>query len=390
MSDDIRTGRKARKILTIMAAVLAVAMMLATPLIVAVDSDAAEIGNDEAGFRIVATDPTDEDLAAFDPYLHSKVIEAKYDCNIFTQIFDLGFNNPTFSSQGYEVSYASGAEINSKSYTAYYCEEFSATGVEMVYTFNTPGELIESFIADSNYQPAAEAIKEYFGNEVGIGDTLKITGTVKTKSAEQTAGDFAAVDDNHSVTKNGSQQFYIVNDIDVTIEFIKNGSSVGKIYYRADDKYLVERNITYDYGSVDYKDITDATPLTVKFGLASFSFENGSARYTVDGTEYKIGHSMVTPDEIVTTADVRANSDWNANDIREQCREFTNTADGKATIDKTFDAVKTAYGNIVTDVVGDDLLKLVLIIVGVVIGIIVLLIVLIIVVVVLLKKKKQQ
>ena len=79
MSDDIRTGRKARKILTIMAAVLAVAMMLATPLIVAVDTDAAEIGNDEAGFRIVATDPTDEDLAAFDPYLHSKVIEAKYD-----------------------------------------------------------------------------------------------------------------------------------------------------------------------------------------------------------------------------------------------------------------------------------------------------------------------
>ena len=260
----------------------------------------------------------------------------------------------------------------------------------MVYTFNTPGELIESFIADSNYQPAAEAIKEYFGNEVGVGDTLKITGTVKTKSAEQTAGDFAAVDDNHSVIKSGSQQFYIVNDIDVTIEFIKNGSSVGKIYYRADDKYLVERNITYDYGSVDYKDITDATPLTVKFGLASFSFENGSARYTVDGTDYKVGHTSVTPDEIVTTADVRANSDWNLDIYHTSLDTMpVSTADGKVTADKSYDAAEAAFDGVVADVVVDDILKVILIGVGIFIGIIVLIVILIVVILVLKKKKRQ-
>ena len=63
MSDDIRTGRKARKILTIMAAVFAVAMMLAVPLVVAVDSE-ADFTKDEKGFCVTYTNPTDTQVPA--------------------------------------------------------------------------------------------------------------------------------------------------------------------------------------------------------------------------------------------------------------------------------------------------------------------------------------
>ena len=386
-------GVRSRKIMTIAAAVFAVALMLAVPVAFAVGSDAAEIGKDEAGYKIVATNPSNEDLAEYTVFgVHNSMVPyAMESCSVFTSIFDLGVLVPTFDAKEYGIVNAKGLKINSETYTDIEDDEFSAKEIELIYTFDADGDLVDSFIANSEYEPAANAIKAYFNNAtVKAGDKLKITGTVNTKVASQTTNDFAAVDSDHSVVKGGSAQGYFVNDIDVTIEFIKDGSSAGKVFYRADDKYMIEFSFTCDFGSVQYKDITPATPCTVKYGLATFSFENGSARYTVDGTEYKIGHTWMS-EEIHGYANVKSNSDWNLNSFREDLNSVpASTADGKVTIDRTIDAAQSAYGDVVANVVGDDLLKLILIIVGVVIGIIVLLIVLIIVVVVLLKKKKKQ
>ena len=63
---------------------------------------------------------------------------------------------------------------------------------------------------------------------------------------------------------------------------------------------------------------------------------------------------------------------------------------GNITVDKTYDAAETVFGDVVVDAVGDDILKIILIVVGVVIGIIVLIVVLIIVLIVLRSKKKKQ
>ena len=390
MSYNTRTGRLSRKIMTIAAAVFAVALMIAVPVLGAVDTDAAEIKEDKAGFKIVATDPTDEDLAAYSAYgLHSKMYYMEDSCSVFMSIFDLGFLVPTIDAKGYEIVSSTGVKIKSDSFKEIDDEEFSAKEIEMVYTFNAAGDLIVPFILNSEYEKAADAIKGYFGNEVKDGDSLKITGTVKTKLATETKLDFAAVDDDHSVIKGGSAGGYFVNDIDVTIEFIKNGSSAGKIYYRADDKYSVERELIYDYGKVDYKDITDATPLTIKSDVATFNFESGSTRYTVDGTDYKIGHTS-TYSPIETHADVRANSDWNLDVYHTSLDTMpVSTADGKVTADKSYDAAEAAFDGVVADVVVDDILKVILIGVGIFIGIIVLIVILIVVILVLKKKKRQ-
>ena len=51
MSGDIIKGKTSRKIMTVMAAVVAVAMMLAVPIFVAVDSD-ADLSNYDDGYNI--------------------------------------------------------------------------------------------------------------------------------------------------------------------------------------------------------------------------------------------------------------------------------------------------------------------------------------------------
>ena len=385
-------GVKSRRIMIVMAVVFAVALMVAVPVFTVVDTD-AEVSDDSAGYSISMTNPNDDDFASYVTYVggKGKIQNIEDASDIFLRIFNLGGLVPTFTSQSYSLTYAEGAKYTSEQSSEITDVEVSADGIVMEYTFAADGDLIDPDASlNSEYVPAINAIKVLFGDTVGNGDVLKITGKVNTKNASQEELNFVAVNGTHSIYKDGDAQFYYVADIDVTIEFIHSGASVGRIHYRADDRYLADSAVKYDYNGVAYSDLTPLTPCKVLYSTASFDYEAGSARYTVGDTEYRVGHTS-TAVEIDTYADVRANTDWNLNDFRTTINGIpAPSADGNVKVDKTYDGAEDAFASTVLDVVGDDLLKIILIAVGVFIGAVVLIIVLVIVLVVVLSKKKKK
>ena len=388
MSDDIRTGIKSRKIMTIMAAVFAVAMMLAVPFVVAIDSD-ADFTKDDAGYSIELKDPTDEQLSKVGVDKADDAMEAIYYEMMLFNGGEFGvFSDPVMTSDSYEATTASGQKITSDSMITITTNNINAKNVKITMNVTDNGKLISPYISymPDKLKAAADAIAAYIGENVSIGDKVEITGDINVKSATQVENKYKFLSDNKCVIEKEISTTYGVEDVDLTIKMIRADSTTKEIQLRSTVKGLGGSETTYTY---DDDNVVVGTHYTTKTeNTESFS---GDEYYVVDGKEYSlITEGTELPSEgIVTAGDIFNQSDIKVDpDYAIIIAALPASEDGMK-IEKTYAAAESAFDNVVMEAVGNDLLKLILIIGGVILGIIVLIIILIIVLVVLKKKKKQ-
>lgn len=387
MSSDIGTGRKTRKILTVMAAVFAVAMMIAVPFLSAVDSEASFTAG-EAGKCVTAKDASDAELTKYGLEIKSAYMTGGNGTEIFLKIFNTfgPFGTPELSSDSYTVKDYSGIKVDSDRTDAINGVEATFEKVKMVYTATSGGALLHDSYDD--YKDAVAAIKAEFGDEISKDDKIIITGDIKSRIASKDIHNFAKVDDKNSVIKDSTESSYALWDVDVTIEFIHNGNSKTISFY-SNQKFQVDTEATYDYKGKEYKDLKEGDKYNVSY-IDKYYFESGSTYYKVAGEEYKIDiHKTPTSpkeDETVSyITDEEINFELN---LYKKAAELIPDSEGNMTVGKDYADADSAYSDLAASVAMDDILKIVLIIVGVVIGIIVLVVILIIVLVVLKKKKK--
>lgn len=389
MSGDIRTGRKARKILTIMAAVFAVAMMLAVPLVVAVDSEAKFTAGD-AGVCVTATNASDEELTDHGLGTKSSILTGNGGTTMFLKIFDI-------STLGYDAA-VDAESLTVKSYDGMKVEEYrkeyydgyevTAEKVKFEFTAKAAGNLLRVVSYGEDYDAAVAAIKAHLGDEVSVGDKITITGDIKMRGALKDIREYADVDGTESVTKSHTQINYILLGTDVTISFTHGGETKIITFY-SDQKFEVDRDADYDYKGKEYKDLKEGDKCNITY-MDTYYFESGSTYYKVDGKEYKI-ENRLTPAFPEEDADVLFYKDsaiqYELNLLKTAIGLIAG-ASANVTVDKTFAASESAFSDLAGAVALDDILAVILLIVGVVIGIIVLIVILIIVVIIVKKKKK--
>ena len=389
MSGDIRTGRKARKIMTIMAAVFAVAMMLAVPLVVAVDSEAKFTAGD-AGDCVTATNASDDELTDHGFGTKSSILTGNDGTTMFLKIFNI-------STLGYDTA-IDAESLTVKSYEGLKIEEYrtefydgyetTAEKVKFEFTAKAAGDLLRIVSYGDDYDAAVTAIKAYFGNDVSVGDKIAITGDIKMRAASKGIREFADVDGTESVTKSFTQINYILLGTDVTISFTHGGETKTITFY-SNQKFEVDRDADYDYKGKEYKDLKEGDKCNITY-KDTYNFESGSTYYKVDGKEYKI-ENRLSPAFPQEDADVLFYKDSAAQyelNLLKTAIGLIAGASTNVTVDKTFSASESAFNDLAGSVALDDILAIILLIVGVVIGIIVLIVILIIVVIIVKKKKK--
>ena len=389
MSGDIGTGVKSRRILTITAAVLAAVMMLAVPLITAAYAD-ADFAKDEAGYKVELKDPSDAQLTRLG-MSKADFISGAMDgqlaiFNIYspTSVFD----EPTVTADSFSAVNAEGCKATSDTYVMIDADSVDAKGVTMTFIVNKNGKLIDpdrDWMNDER-KAAAEAIEAYLGADVVVGDKVIIAGVVKEEISSEMSTEYFLLDGNKCYDKKSVTTTYMVDDIDVTFKLVKADASEKSIRLVSTVKSTVVREEKNDFGDAEIK---VGAKYTVKNSL-SYDY-SGDIYYDVDGKDYSIlTEPRSIPDHEDVVLDLWDQSDMTINTpFKNKVANLPESEDGM-TVDKTYDAAESACNDVMMDAIGNDLLKLILIIGGVIVGIIVLIIVLIIVFIVIRKKKKKQ
>ena len=380
-------GARSRSFLAMSAAVLTVALMLAVPVMAAFDSDAA-ITEDEAGYSIEMVNPTDAEIDTYG-YI-SKSGSITIAAIELLGAFNRMIYSNTVTTGSYTTTYAEGEKHSSDSVQTIFADTTEAEDVTITYTATADGSLIrDDVVYPDDYKEAADAIKQYMGDTVSVGDVLKVTGKLKIEESSKIKYDLAKVSEGVSVFSAGEVTRFMVLDADLTIEFTHGGTTKA-ITFSADRKFMLERDVTYDYKGVAYADLTDSSPCTISYGTDKYSETAGKYCYTIEGEDYGIDYILSSPQPIDTTADLMTDAELNEDltYVQNRAAGFPEGTDN-VTVKRTYSDAVSAYEDVELDVIGDDLMKLLLIIGGVVLGIIVLIIIAVIVIIVVVRKNKR-
>lgn len=384
MSADIAAGPRSRRIMIIAAAALAVAMMLAVPFFVAVDSD-ADFTKDEAGYCVDAKDPTDAQLLSLGDFSRSYVI-----CQSIEEQLDM-FNGaalgaPTATAETLNFLKAEGQKIESDKASGFTVGEISAEKVVITYTAVSAGTLMNPDTTSLNDKEKAayNAIKAYLGNEVAIGDTMTVTGTIKLREAINFETPYKMLDGGKCVIAGATISVYGISDTDLTFTF-KHAGAENSIRYVSDAKGMEAEEYKYEY---EGDTIQVGTKYVVK-NTVETSFK-GDSYFTVNGKDYSLYVENEPADdreETVSSYDIFDQSSVTVSEsLKTRISNLPPSADNM-TVDKTYSAAESAFDDVVMDAIGKDILKLLLIIGGVILAVI--LIVIVLIVVLLLKRKKR-
>ena len=374
------------KILTVMAAVVAVAMMLAVPVFTAVDTDAA-FTNDKAGYSVVLTDPSDAELTSLGLDKAEMLLDG---LGSGMQIFDTSlYGEPTVTADSFGATTAQGQKITDDSRIYTTVSNVEGKNVKITLTALAAGKLISSSTTEwsDEMKTAASKIAEYIGPNINIGDKIEITGKIREETAYQMETEYKLLDGNKCIIDKAEITTYGFDDTDVTLKvtFASDGSSK-EIQYRSTVKGTAVSKNMYEYKD---EDIKVGTKYETKWTVdTAFS---GDTYFKVDGKDYTLVSDDVVPapgEGTVTEYDFIDQSLMVVSPfLKEEIENLPESSDG-VSVDKTYSGLESAYDGVIMDAVGNDILKTILIIVGVVIGVIVLIVILIIVLIVLKKKKK--
>lgn len=236
--------------------------------------------------------------------------------------------------------------------------------------------------SDKDLEKVSEAIEDYFGNELGTGDRIEISGKAEFSSASSTDTEYASVDKDTSVCKSMGVTSYIISDFDIKVVLTRSDSHVTKeIGFKSDLRMLGVQNTTYDYLGKEYSDLKKGDRCKVVEGPLSVT-STGSNTYSIDGKEYSRGFTEQggeSTEDVVIFEDGQINCDV----IK---RIISNIPDGKGnvTVGKDYGDFKKAYDDIAVKVVAKKALSLLLI------GLLVLAAVVAVVVIALLLRKRHQ
>ena len=382
MSRDIGMGVRARKILTVMAAVFAVALMIVVPVFAAVDID-ADFKEDKVGYSVKLDEPTDIQLEKVG-WSKSMAIRLAIEDQliVFNQPI---FGDPVIKTESFRMVTAKGEEIDSDKTTYIYDLEVIADDVTITYTAVAPGPIVNTFDdGEAKYKAAAEAIKGEFGENAVIGDKLVFKGDIKFRYALQSVREAMLLDDGKFVASKDTSVTYIVNDIDMDVEFV-SGSTEKEIDMVSTFKGALTDEDKYGY---DASPVTAGTTYTKKNSVDMV--KSGDVYFEIHDRKYSLVSKPVPGDDETGTAVLLDQEKVVISpELNTEIDNLPASEKGMK-IDKTYDAAESAFDSIVMDAVGNDLLKMLLIIGGVIIGVIVLIIILIIVLLVIRKKKKKQ
>ena len=382
MSKDIKMGVRSRKIMTIMLAAFAVALMIAVPLFAAVDTDATITAN-KKGYLVKMENPTAAQLSDFgemekDDIFYYSVEEC---FGIFNE--DV-FYSPSVGDVSYNFAEGWGQEVTSDSKTDLNLEELSAETVTMTTEAYAAGKLISPYVADApaDVKAAANAIAAFIGENVGIGDKVTVTGTVKQKEVLEIRESYILLDDNKCVIKSSTQTTYLVKDIKLTITF-KSGSNAEKSIEFVDNiKGLIASDWTYEYSA---DPITAGTAFTKKNTVTNVY--SGGVCFKVDGKDYNISvDAKKQADEPGTAVLIDQSTITVSPELVNRMANFPSAVPANVNLDLTYDGINTECANVIMEAVGDDILKVLLVAGGVILAIIILVIILIIILIV--RKKR--
>ena len=383
MSGDIIKGRTSRKIMTIMAAIFAVAMMLAVPLVVAVDSD-ADLTGAEAGFSATIKNP-ETDQMPLDVKANKILAILMHELSIFNVTI---FTDVTATEDPMTVTSSWGEKVTSNTKTSIMVDEVSTNRILITIKATDDGTLINPLLEymPAEYKAAANAIKELFGDEVSNGDVVWISGSLNVRLAEQDETTYKLLEGNKCVPSKEVSSMYAVKNFDLTVAFKHGSEDLKSVKLFANYKGMAGNEDIYEYAS---DNVTVGTSYKAK-NTVSF-INTGEMYYSVGEKNYTMVYEPTSSGETPHTVSeqwIDNQADINVSDVEAAIAALPAATDN-ITVDKTYSAAQSAFDGVVMDAVGNDLLNLILIIVGVVIGVIVLIVILIIVLVVLKKKKKQ-
>lgn len=382
MSSNPKAGRSSHKILTIVAAVFAVAFMLAAPLLVAVDSD-ADLTEAKMGFRADMTNPTDDQLAEWGYFEKSDFLMMPIDeyLTIFNQ--DL-FNDPVVGSEPLKLIDAWGEKIESDSVTDLITDEVLTDEITITITVKANGKLINTFIDDypADVRAAAAAVQDYLGEDVVVGDKVVITGKINWKLSEQTTDKYKLLEGGKCVIDQSVYTYYLVDDMDLDVKLVKSGSEKSfKIVSDLKGVFVSEWQYKYDSET-----ITEGTGYTATNTVSSTY--SGGSHFTVDGKDYNLDvDEKVRPQRTGTAVLIEQSSIVISDTLKYKVNKLPATT-GNIAVDKTYDAAETVFGEVVLDALGDDILKI--IIIAIVVFVIVVALIVILIVVLIHRKKKRQ
>ena len=383
MSEGMKLGVRSRRIMTIVAAVFAVAVMMAVPFLTVVESD-ADFTKEEAGYRYELDNPTAEELTAFEVDKKDAIWGS---VRSYLNLFDLNNFSVTVTSESFIYVKAEGREINSDSVIAIYVSEITAENTVITLTAKSDGVLINPNIEDlsKEKQAAANAIKTYFGgNEVTKDETIEITGLVKMRIAEQEENEFKLLDGNKFVVSKDTISSYGVGDTDLNVKRVSIDKTIKLV---SDLKGVGIDESKWEYASAD---IVVGTSYTVK-NTVERTYK-GDTYYTVDGTDYTLVKEDLDPNpdyqDTVQAEDIHDQASMKVSDSFKNKIDALPSSSGNATVDKTYDAAESAFDSVVMAAVGDDILKIILIGLGIFFGILVLIAVILAIYFVLRKKRK--
>ena len=377
-----RPGRISRKILTIAAAVFAAALMIAVPVLSAVDTD-ADFTKDEAGYSIKLDNPSDEQMAKVGLNKFYTITSALWeDADIFN---DAVVEVTKQKADTYSYTIAEGQKVLSDEKLDQLAYKLDAGGFEMVLTAKANGLVFneDALFMSAKLKAAVKALNEYFG-EVKTGDTISIVGDVKDEYAMVSSSEYLLLDDGKCVYSKVVTSGYYVQNIGLEIEHGRDHFVQKKVRYDSDFKGVTagEANIKYDESPVKV-----GTTYTVTYST-SMTY-SGDTYFTIDGNKYSlVPEPHQEPEEKGTVTELKEQSSVGiSSDLKPKIDSLPASEDGM-TIEKTYSSAESVVDGVMMDAVGKDILKIILIVVAA--AVITLLVIIVLVVILVKRKKKRQ
>ena len=377
MSAISKAGRTSRMVMV--AAVFAVALMIAVPVISAVGTDAA-FTKDEAGYYISLTDPTDEQLSKVNINKDTTLLNALWGSNFFD---DAVVGEPTIAVQSYSYSKALGQRISSDEVEMITSEDVTGKGFSMTFTAIDDGDLVLLDSPSQKMIAACKAINDYVG-EVKKDDKITVTGNLKEESATVDVSEYLLQDDGTCVPSKIRHSSYVKADTDVTISVSRGDALLKSFRFVSDIKGTATEEATIEYSEMPVKigtGFTKTYKTTTSYG--------GDICFKVNGTDY----SVLNPDDSKSTQHGTVTHLYSQSEMfisafmKESINGLPDSEEGMK-VDKTYSAAESAVDNVVTDVSGRDSPNMAVITGAVVIVILILLVAIAAVIVV--RKKKNQ
>ena len=373
-----KTGRTSRKVTA--AAALAVALIIAVPVISAVGTDAA-FTKDEAGCYIDLTDPTDEQLDKVHVVKNTTLLYALWGPNGLFD--DAVVGEPTIAVESYSYSKAVGERISSDEVETIASDDVTGKGFSMTFIAIADGNLALLDSPSQKMNAACKAINDYVG-QVKEGDKIKVSGNLKEETASIDVVEYLLQDDGTCVSSKIRHSNYIKADTDVTISVSRGDALLKSFRYVSDIKGTVTEDATVEYSESPVKvgtGFTKTYKTTTSYG--------GDICFKVNGTDY----SVVDPDDPKptqhgTVTHLYAQSEMFISAFMKEYIAGLPASEEGMKVDKTYSAAESEVDNVITDVSGRDSPNTSVIAGAVVIVILILMVVIAAVIVV--RKKKRQ